>query len=320
MTLAQAFHAGVREEMARDGSIFILGTDLYIRGGHWAQVKGIGPEFGIERVRDTPISEAAMVAAGVGAALNGMRPIVDLNFIDFVFGAMDELVNQAAKIRYMWGRPVPIVIRATAGVAFGAAQHNNSLEAWFAHTPGLLVAYPSTPGDTKGLIKAALRGEDPVVFLMHKTQSGDRGEVGGPDEIVPFGEAVVRRQGTTVTVAAYSVMVSRALKAAEILAERGIDVEVIDLRTVFPLDYATIEASVKNTGRLVVAGEAPRLGSITAEIAAAIQEAVFGYLDAPVVRVGAAHSPIPHSPVLFQAIAPQVADVQRAIEMVVRRQ
>jgi pyruvate/2-oxoglutarate/acetoin dehydrogenase E1 component len=319
LTLAQAYQAGVREEMARDSSIFILGTDLYIRGGHWAQVKGLGQEFGIERVRDTPIAEAAIVAAGVGAALNGMRPLVDLNFIDFVFGAMDEVVNQAAKIRYMWGRPVPIVIRATAGIAFGAAQHNNSVEAWFAHTPGLLVAYPSTPADTKGLIKAALRGEDPVIFLMHKTQSGDRGEVGGPEDLVPFGQAVVRRTGATVTVAAYSAMVSRALKAAEALADRGIDVEVIDLRTLFPLDYETVERSVRKTGRLVVAGEAPRFGGVTAELAAAIQEAVFDYLDAPVVRVGAPHSPIPHSPVLFHALTPQASDIQRAIEAVVNR-
>lgn len=167
LTLAQAFQEGLREEMARDERIFLLGTDLYIRGGHWAQAKGIGPEFGEERVRDTPISEAAMVAAGVGAALYGMRPIVDLNFVDFIFGAIDETVNQAAKIRYLWDVGVPLVVRATSGVAFGSAQHNNSVEAWFAHTPGLLIATPATPADTKALLKAALRGQDPIIFLMH---------------------------------------------------------------------------------------------------------------------------------------------------------
>jgi len=313
VTLSQAFQMGVREEMARDPTIFVLGTDLYERGGHWAQIKGLGAEFGRERVRDTPISEAAMVAAGVGAAVNGARPIVDLNFIDFIFGAMDEVVNQAAKIRYMWGVPVPVVIRGTAGVAFGGPQHNNSLESWFAHTPGLLVATPSTPADTKGLIKSSLRGEDPVIFLMHKALTGLRGEVGGPDELVPFGRAVLRRRGTDVTVVAYSVMVGKALRAAEKLAEDGIDVEVIDLPTLAPLDLDTIENSVRRTSRLVVAGEAPLQASVVSEIAAAVQEAVFDDLDAPVVRVGAAHAPIPHSPALFQALIPQVADVERAV-------
>jgi len=317
VTLSQAFQMGVREEMTRDPTIFVLGTDLFERGGHWAQIKGLGAEFGRERIRDTPISEAAMVAAGVGAAVNGARPIVDLNFIDFIFGAMDEVVNQAAKIRYMWGVPVPVVIRGTAGVAFGGPQHNNSLESWFAHTPGLLVAAPSTPADTKGLIKSSLRGEDPVVFLMHKALTGLRGEVGGPDELVPFGRAALRRRGADVTVVAYSVMVGKALLAAEKLAEDGIDVEVIDLPTLAPLDLDTIEASVRRTNRLVVAGEAPLQASIVSEIAAAVQEAVFDDLDAPVVRVGAAHVPIPHSPALFQALIPQVADVERAVRAVV---
>ena len=317
LTLSQAFQTGVREEMARDGTIFVLGTDLYERGGHWAQIKGLGAEFGRERIRDTPISEAAMVAAGVGAAVNGMRPIVDLNFIDFVFGAMDEVVNQAAKIRYMWDVPVPVVIRGTAGVAFGGPQHNNSIESWFAHTPGLLLATPSTPADTKGLIKSALRGEDPVVFLMHKALTGLRGEVGGPDELVPFGRAALRRRGADVTVAAYSVMVGKALRAAEKLAADGIEVEVVDLPTLVPLDLETIATSVRRTNRLVVAGEAPLQASVVSEIAASVQEAVFDDLDAPVVRVGAAHAPIPHSPPLFQALIPDVADVERAVRSVV---
>jgi pyruvate dehydrogenase E1 component beta subunit len=312
-TLSQAFQQGVREEMSRDESIFVLGTDLYIRGGHWAQVQGLGPEFGRDRVRDTPISEAAMMAAGVGAALNGMRPIVDLNFIDFVFGAMDEIINQAAKIRYMWGVPVPLVVRATAGVAFGGAQHNNSIEAWFAHMPGIFVAMPATPADTKGLIKSALRGSDPVVFLMHKMLSGARGEVGGPDKVVPLGKGRISREGKDVTLVTYSITAKKGLEAADLAATKGIDVEVIDLRTVFPLDLELIAASVRKTNRLVVAGEAPRFGSIGSEVAASIQETMFDDLDAPVVRVGGEHTPIPYSPPLFDAVIPQTADIERAI-------
>jgi acetoin:2,6-dichlorophenolindophenol oxidoreductase subunit beta len=318
-TLSQAFQEGVREEMHRDENIFILGTDLYIRGGHWGQVQGLGPEFGRDRVRDAPISEAAMMAAGVGSALNGMRPIVDLNFIDFVFGAMDELVNQAAKIRYMWGVPVPLVVRATAGVAYGGAQHNNSLEACFAHIPGLFVAMPATPTDTKGLIKTALRGEDPVIFLMHKMLTGVRGEVDGPDVLVPLGKGRICREGNDVTLVTYSITVKKGLEAAEEAAAKGIDVEVIDLRTVFPLDLALIQASVRKTNRLVVAGEAPRFGSVASEIAASIQEALFDDLDAPVRRVSGKHTPIPSSPPLIDVVIPQVADIERAILETVAR-
>jgi pyruvate dehydrogenase E1 component beta subunit len=319
VTLSQAFQQGMSEEMARDDSIFVLGTDLFERGGHFAQVKGLGAKYGPERVRDTPISEAAMVAAGVGAALNGMRPVVDLNFIDFVFGAMDEVANQAAKIRYMWGVPVPLVIRATAGVAFAGAQHNNSIEAWFAHLPGLLVVYPSTPADTKGLLKSALRGDDPVIFLMHKKLSGMRGEVGGPDDLVPLGRAAIRRPGRDVTLVGYAFTVGKALEAAENLAGAGIEAEVIDLRTIYPLDLDLIQDSVRKTNRLVVVGEAPRFSSVASEIAAAIQENVFDYLDAPVVRLSGAHAPIPHSPPLFEALIPQVPDIERAVRQLTGR-
>jgi pyruvate dehydrogenase E1 component beta subunit len=318
-TLSQAFQQGMAEEMSRDETIFVLGTDLFERGGHFAQVKGLGPAFGVERVRDAPISEAAMMAAGVGAALNGMRPVIDLNFIDFVFGAMDELINQAAKARYMWGVAVPLVIRATSGVALAGAQHNNSLEAWFAHMPGLLVAYPSNPADTKGLLKSALRGEDPVIFLMHKKLSGMRGEVGGADDLVPLGKARVVREGDAVSIVGYGITTGMALEAAENLAAEGIESEVIDLRTVFPLDLETIGNSVRRTHRLVVVGEAPRHGGVASEVAASIQEAFFDDLDAPVLRVGGKHSPIPHSPPLIDAIVPQVADIERAVRHLVTR-
>jgi acetoin:2,6-dichlorophenolindophenol oxidoreductase subunit beta len=313
ITLSQAFREGLREEMDRDNSIVVMGTDLFIRGGHWGQVLGLGELFGRDRIRDTPISEAAMVAAGVGAALNGLRPIVDLNFADFVLGAMDEVVNQAAKIRYMWGADVPLVIRATNGVAFGGPQHNNSLESWFAHTPGLKVATPATPRDTKGLLKSALRGQDPVLFFMHKLLSGVRGEVGGPDELTPFGDAAIVRRGADVTIVGYAITVKKALEAAETLASEGIDAEVIDLRTVAPIDYTTVCASVRRTGRLVVAGEEPLSGSIISDVAATVGESEFMYLDAAVRRVGSAHVPIPHSPPLFEALIPQAGDIVDAV-------
>ncbi len=313
ITYSRAFSEGVREEMARDPSIFILGTDLLSRGGNFAQLVGVGAEFGPERVRDTPISEAAMVAAGVGAAVGGMRPIVDLNFLDFAFGAMDEIVNQAAKMRYMLRVPVPLVIRASYGVTLYAMQHNNSIETWFAHTPGLIVLMPATPADTKGLIKSALRGEDPVIFLMHKRLGGSRGEVGGPDDLVPIGQARIARPGRDVTVVTYGGMLPACIKVATRLADEGTEVEVIDLRSVMPLDLDLIEASVRRTGRVVVVGEAPRFLGVGAEISASIGESLFHVLRGPVVRVGAAHSPIPHSPVLFAALVPGESDIERAV-------
>jgi pyruvate/2-oxoglutarate/acetoin dehydrogenase E1 component len=317
VTVGQAFQQGIREEMTRDESIFVLGTDLFIRGGHFAQVKGIGPEFGPDRVIDAPISEAAMVAAGVGAAMNGMRPVVDLNFMDFAFGAMDEIANQAAKSRYLWGKPLPLVIRASSGIALYAAQHNNSLEAWFMHTPGLVVVMPSTPHDTKGILKSALRGEDPVVFFMHKRLTGFRGEVGGPEELVPIGKATVVRRGRHVTLIASGIVVHKVLRAAEALAAEGVDAEVVDLRTIFPLDLDLIAESVRKTGRVVVVTEEPHYASVASEVAASIQEDLFEWLDAPVGRVTAAHAPVPHAPQLMEALLPQsetvVAAVRRSI-------
>jgi pyruvate/2-oxoglutarate/acetoin dehydrogenase E1 component len=312
-TLSQAYREGLAEEMRTNERILVYGTDLFERGGHWGQVRGLGDEFGRDRVRNAPISEAAMVASGVGAAMNGLRPVVDLNFIEFAFGAMDEIINQAAKVRYLWGAPMPLVIRGTNGVAFGGAQHNNGIEAWFAHTPGLLVAMPSTPADTKGLIKSALRGEDPVIFLMHKLLAGLRGEVGGPDDLVPFGRGVVRREGTDVTIATYGVMVSRSLQAAEELAKDGISVEVIDLRTVAPLDLELVETSVRKTRRLVAVTESPRHAGMTAEIAASLSESLYDVLDGPVLRVGAPHVPAPHSPALLPFATPSVEDITRSL-------
>jgi pyruvate/2-oxoglutarate/acetoin dehydrogenase E1 component len=313
VTLSQAYRQGLAEEMRTDPRILVYGTDLFERGGHWGQVRGLGDEFGRDRVRNAPISEAAMVAAGVGAAMNGLRPVVDLNFIDFALGAMDEIINQAAKIRYMWGTPMPLVIRGTNGVAGGGAQHNNSFESWFAHTPGLLVAMPSTPADTKGLIKSALRGEDPVIFLMHKLLAGVRGPIGGAEDLVPFGRGVVARPGRDITVATYGVTVPRSLAAADQLVSDGVEAEVIDLRTIAPLDLELVEESVRRTRHLVVVTESPRHGGIGAEIAAALSESLYDVLDGPVLRVGAPSVPAPHSAPLLARVTPSADDIARSL-------
>jgi pyruvate/2-oxoglutarate/acetoin dehydrogenase E1 component len=258
-----------------------------------------------------------MVAAGVGAAMNGMRPVVDLNFIDFAFGAMDEIANQAAKIRYMLNIPVPIVIRASGGVALYGAQHTNSLEAWFAHLPGLLVATPATPADVYGLMKSALHGDDPVIFMMHKRLSFMKGEVPDTDYSRPFGAGSIVRHGANVTLVSYSYMVHPCLQTAEKLASEGIDVEVIDLRTVYPLDVDLVLQSVKKTGRLLFVSDAPLLGGIGAELVAAVQQLGFEYLDAPMRRLGAKHSPIPNSPPLIDALIPQTTQIEQELRELV---
>jgi acetoin:2,6-dichlorophenolindophenol oxidoreductase subunit beta len=313
LTYSAAFAEGVAEEMARNPDIFVLGTDLINRGGHWAQVRGLADQVGPGRIFDAPISEAAMVATGVGAAMAGMHPIIDLNFVDFAFGAMDEIANQAAKIEFMLGRPVPLVVRATAGVAHGGPQHNNSLEAWFMHMPGLQLAVPSNAYDVKGLIKTSLRLQKPVIFLMHKRLTGQRGPVGGDEDLVPFGSARIVSPGTDCTIVAYAAGVAKASEAAATLAGEGISAEVIDLRTLAPFDLETLVASVEKTGKMVVVDEAPKISGPGAEVAAAVQEAAFAYLDAPVTRVGAAQSTVPESPPLFDRILPTPADVVEAV-------
>jgi acetoin:2,6-dichlorophenolindophenol oxidoreductase subunit beta len=318
-TYSQAYRAGLSEEMAKNDRIFVLGTDILYRGGHFAQVLGLGEQFGEERIRDVPISEAAMVAAGVGAAIGGMRPVVDLNFQDFAYGAMDELCNQAAKINYMFGIPVPLVVRATNGIAYGGAQHNNVIESWFAEMPGLNVAVPATPADAKGLIKTALRLDDPVLFLMHKSLTGVRGPVGGPDDYLDFGVADVVREGDDATLVTYGVHVRTCLQAADRLAADGITVDVIDLRTLYPLDIDTVAASLRKTGRAVMVDESPGYGGVSAQIAAEVQEAAFDYLDGPILRVHTPHSPAPQSPVLLEEFVPDRAKVEAAVRKLLAR-
>jgi pyruvate dehydrogenase E1 component beta subunit len=254
-----------------------------------------------------------MVAAGVGAALRGMHPIVDLNFIDFAFGAMDEIMNQAGKIPYMLDTPVPLLIRATSGIAHGAAQHNNSLESWFMHAPGLNVVVPGTPRDVKGLVKSALRTDEPVIFLMHKRLTGERGEIPDAEELVPLGLARIVRPGDGCTLISYGATLATVAKAAERLREEGVDSEIIDVRTLFPLDLETLVTSVRKTGRAVVVDDAPVFAGPSAEIAAAIQEAAFVYLDAPVRRVGSPRIPVPESTPLLEARLPSPSSVVEAV-------
>lgn len=316
MTLSQAFRQGVQEEMEANDGVFVMGTDLFIRGGHFGQVLGLGESLGHERIRDTPISEAAMVSLGVGAAAAGLRPIIDLNFIDFSLGAMDEIVNQAAKHRYMTNRAVPLVIRGTSGIAAYAAQHNNSLEGFFASVPGLVVVTPSEPNDARGLIRTAIQCDDPVVFLMHKRLTGKRGDVSEAfaPEHFEIGQARVRREGVDVTLIGFGITVDLCLEAASSLqASSGVDCEVVDLRYLYPLDQETVAASVMKTGRAVVVTEEPCFGGVGAEIAARVQQDLFAYLDAPVDRIALPRSPIPHAPNLIDSLRIKVDDVSDAV-------
>lgn len=316
ISFAEATLEAMREEMRRDPAVFVLGEDIARQGGIFGQFKGLTEEFGSERVLDTPISEAAIVGAALGAAMTGMRPVVDIHFADFVTCAMDELVNQICKLRYMSGgqASAPLVIRVPDGIARqAAAQHSQSLEAWFLHAPGMKIVVPSNPADAKGLLKAAIRDDDPVLYCEHKSLYRVRGPVPQEEYVVPLGQAAVRRPGRHATLLTYSMMVGKALEAAEQMARDGIDVEVIDLRSLLPMDMETVYRSVKRTHRVVVAHEACRRGGVGAEIAATISEELFDYLDAPVARVGARDVPIPFSAPLERFVIPQVEDLIAAL-------
>lgn len=317
ITYVQALNEALREEMRRDPSIILLGEDIAEFGGAFKVTRGLVEEFGRDRVRNTPISESAIVGTALGAALTGTRAVAELMYLDFCGVAWDQIVNQAAKIRFMLGgqAKVPLVIRAQQGSGRGnAAQHSQSLEAWFVHTPGLLVVQPATPYDAKGLLKTALRQEDPVVFIEHKLLYNTKGPVPVEEYTIPFGVAEIRRRGTDVTVIATGNMLGRTLSAAERLAERGVSCEVIDPRTLFPLDLDTIVDSVKRTSRCVIVHEAVKRCGIGAEIAAQVMERAFDYLDAPVERVAALDIPIPYAPDLEKAAVPQEEDVIRGVE------
>jgi pyruvate dehydrogenase E1 component beta subunit len=287
--------------MTRDERVFIMGEDVSLIGGIFGVTRGLRDAFGEDRVRDTPISEAGFLGAGVGAAIAGLRPVVEIQIWDFIAVTMDQVVNQAAKFRYMLGGTptVPLVIRGPQGGGIRlAAQHSQSLEAWFVHVPGLVVIAPSTPYDAKGLLKAAIRSADPVLFIEHSTLYPTRGDVPDGDYTVPIGKSDVKRQGKDVTIIAYSKMVLFALEAAKELARDGIEAEVIDLRTVRPLDMGPIIESFKKTNRAVIVEEDWKSYGIGAEVASRIYEDAFDYLDAPIKRVAAMDVPTPYSPPL----------------------
>ena len=320
ITFAEALNEALRSEMRRDPRVFVMGEDVGLIGGIFQVTRGLRDEFGEERVRDTPISEATFVGAGVGAAVAGWRPVVEIQIWDFIAMTMDQVVNQAAKFRYMLGGTptVPLVIRGPQGGGLRlAAQHSQSLEAWFAHIPGLVVVAPSSPADAKGLLISAIRDDNPVIFLEHKVLYAQKGPVPEEPYAIPLGTAQLKRQGSDVTVVATQLMVPRALAAAADLEQEGVSVEVVDPRTLVPLDEETILQSVAKTGRLVIAHEAVKRGGYGAEIAAMVSEQAFDVLDAPIVRVCARAVPMPYNENLERATIPTQQDIAAAIRSVV---
>jgi pyruvate/2-oxoglutarate/acetoin dehydrogenase E1 component len=313
----EAIREAIVEEMDKDKRVFLIGEDIGVYGGAFKAYKGLLDKYGPQRVINTPISEAAIIGAAIGAALTGYRPIAEIMFIDFATLAMDQIANQAAKIHFMSGGNlnVPLVIRTQGGVGKGlAAQHSQSLEGWFYHTPGLKVVMPSTPYDVKGLLKTAVRDNSPVMFIEHKMIYPIKGPVPEEEYTIPFGKADIKRKGEDITIFAYSNMVLRSLEAAEELERSGVDCEVVDPRTLVPLDIDTIVNSVKKTGRLVIVSEACRRGSIASDISAQVTERAFGYLKAPVKIVAGLNTPIPYNSALERASIPQKADIIKTIK------
>ncbi len=315
MTYRDALRLAIREEMQADESVFLIGEDIGIYGGAFAVTRGLLEEFGEKRVRDTPISEAGIIGLAVGAALAGMRPVAEMMFMDFVTIALDQIVNQAAKVRFMYGgkAKVPLVVRLPGGCGTGAAaQHSQSLESWFMHVPGLKVVMPATPNDAWGLLKSSIRDDNPVMFIEHKLLYNTKGPVG--HEPVPLGRAKITRGGEDITVVATGAMVAKALAAAEVLAGQGIEAEIIDPRTLSPLDMATIEQSVRKTNYLLIVHEAPVQLGFGAEVSARLSEDwAFDYLDGPIRRLGGWYCPIPYSKALERSVIPSEGDIVRTI-------
>lgn len=320
MNFAQALNDALKVEMERDPNIYVAGEDVGIYGGIFGVTAGLLDQFGDKRVKDTPITESAIIGTAVGAASVGLRPVIELMFVDFIGVALDQLYNQAAKMKYMFGgkAKIPMVMRTSCGAGIGAAaQHSQCLEAMFMHLPGLKVVMPSTPYDAKGLLIEAIRDDNPVVFLEHKMLYALEGEVPEGAYTIAFGQADIKREGQDVTVVATANMVHTALNAAEKLADEGVSVEVIDPRTLYPLDEAGIIESVKKTHRLVIVHEEVKFAGSGAEIAAMVAEEAFDYLDAPIVRVAAPFCPVPFSQPLEQAFIPseeQIIDAVRRVK------
>ena len=316
ITLLEAIRQGLWEEMERDSSVFILGEDVGVYGGAFKVTEGFHEKFGEERVIDTPISETAIVGAACGAAMMGMRPVAEMQFIDFISCCFDILTNYAAKSRYRQGIGIPIVVRGPCGGGVHAGPfHSQNVESFFLNTPGLKIVEPSTPYDAKGLIKAAIRDEDPVLFFEHKMLYRNpkiKQEVPAGDYTVPIGKAAVRRQGNDLSIITYGAMVYTALEAADTLQIENIDVEVIDLRTLMPFDREAIVASVKKTNKVILLHEATRTGGMAGELTAVINEYAFDYLDGPITRVTSIDTPVPYAPPLEEFFLPQVEDVVTA--------
>jgi len=310
-TYLEAIRQGMWEEMERDPNVFLLGEDIGMYGGAFKVTAGFFEHFGEKRVVDTPISEAAIVGAAIGAGLMGLRPVAEMQFADFISCGFDQIVNFAAKCRYRWGAAVPMVVRAPSGGGIhGGPFHSQNPEMWFVRTPGLKVVAPSTAYDAKGLIKAAIRDNDPVIFFEHKgLYRRIKEDLPAEDYTVPIGVAKVAREGRDLSIIAYGAMVWTALEAAGKLAEEGASVEVVDLRTLVPLDRATVCASVRKTSKALLLHEDTRTGGMAGELAATLTEAVFEYLDGPIVRVTAPDTPVPYSPPLEEAFLPNVEKV-----------
>jgi len=320
LTYLDAIRAGLEEEMRRDKTVYIFGEDVAL-GGPFGVTKGLAETFGVNRMVNTPISEATVMGLAIGAATAGLRPVIEIMFIDFITLAMDQLVNHAAKLHYMSGGQlkIPLTVRVQCGIS-GAmgAHHSQSLEAWLAHVPGLKVVMPANPADAKGLLKAAIRDDNPVVFIEHRGLYWTKGEVAAGETVAPIGRASIVRQGEQITIVALSSMIAPALAAATELQSQGISVEVIDPRTIAPLDLETIANSVKKTGRMIVAHEAVEHGGIGAEIIARVQHEAFHYLDSPIVRVAAPFAPVPASPTLEKEFLPNKEKLIAAVRDAVR--
>ncbi len=318
MRYYQAVTQAIQEEMARDEDVFIFGEDVGLVGGTFRATEGLMAEFGARRVRDTPIAEAAIVGLAIGSALTGMRPIAELMTMNFGIVAMDQIINHASKMRYMFGGQInlPLVIRAPGGGwTQKAAQHSHAIESWFMNTPGIRVVIPSTPYDVKGLLKTAIRSDDPVLFIEHEILYNTKGEVPEEEYLLPFGVADIKRPGRDVTIIAWSKMLHEALKAADILAAEGIEAEVVDPRTLDPLDYNTIVSSVARTRRCVVAEEGWRNVGVGAELAARLQEDLFYDLDAPILRVASADVPTPYAANLEKQALP---NAQKIVDQILK--
>ncbi|MGH7847111.1 MAG: alpha-ketoacid dehydrogenase subunit beta [Candidatus Binatia bacterium] len=319
-TYRDAIRAGLREEMARDSSVYIFGEDVAL-GGPFGVTSGLAEEFGSNRVVNTPISEGTVMGLAIGAAIGGLRPVVEVMFVDFITLAMDQLVNHAAKLHYMSGGQlrVPLTVRVQGGVMGGfAAHHSQSLEAWFLHVPGLKVVMPSNAADAKGLLKAAIRDDNPVLFIEHRGLYAARGEVPDDDHLVRIGSAAIRRVGRDVTIVAIAKIIDSALEAAAELEAEGISLEVIDPRSLYPLDLETIAYSVRKTSRLVIVHEAVESGGVGAELAARVQEAVLDYLDSPILRVTAPFAPVPYSGPLEKHFVPGPKEIVNAVRNTLR--